>query len=172
MTRRARSLPEKIERNTLRIPETECWLWAGVYSARGYGVIGHGGKNFYAHRVAYQVSNGEIPSGHFICHRCDNPACVRPDHLFAGTPADNMQDKVLKGRQSRGETHAATFLKSESYWNNLARGERHWASKLTAAQRTEIVSAYQAGEGSQAAIGRRFGITQSRVHQLCKRTSP
>lgn len=75
-----------------------CWLWLGTKSADGYGSIRHAGKMRKAHRVAYELMRGVIPDGGQICHHCDNPACVNPDHLFVGTNRDNMIDRQRKGR--------------------------------------------------------------------------
>lgn len=75
-----------------------CWLWLGVKDRKGYGRITLGTKNLKAHRVSFELANGRLDDGMLICHRCDNPSCVRPDHLFAGTASDNMRDAVRKGR--------------------------------------------------------------------------
>lgn len=75
-----------------------CWLWTGATCVRGYGILTFQGNAWRAHRLSYTLTNCSIPIGMFICHKCDNPLCVRPDHLFAGTQSSNMRDMVAKGR--------------------------------------------------------------------------
>lgn len=87
------------------IADDACWPWSAGRDADGYGkfAIGLGGKkqqHIRAHRFAYEQFIGPIPDGMVVCHRCDNPPCVRPDHLFLGTPLDNNNDKVSKGRHA------------------------------------------------------------------------
>lgn len=83
-----------------RVEQTSgCWIWRGNVRVRGgYGRLGYCGRPQLAHRVAYQIFVGPIPEGMDVCHRCDNPPCVRPDHLFVGTALDNIKDSIKKGR--------------------------------------------------------------------------
>ena len=80
----------------------DCWVWISSKISskpnRGYGRIWVNGKPELAHRISWEIANGPIPKGMQVLHRCDNPSCVRPDHLFLGTQRDNMQDSIEKGR--------------------------------------------------------------------------
>lgn len=89
---------QKFELKYIPEPNSGCWLWIGAVLPSGYGKMGIYGRTIGAHRISFELFRGEIPNGLHICHRCDNPCCVNPDHLFAGTRQDNMQDCIAKGR--------------------------------------------------------------------------
>lgn len=101
-----RPLAERFWKRVDRVERPDaCWLWKGTKTRLGYGQIGADAQPgiyrpavLYAHRVAWELANGPIPTGLFVCHRCDTPGCVRPDHLFLGTQTDNMRDAAKKGR--------------------------------------------------------------------------
>lgn len=76
----------------------ECWLWQGARHPRGYGQIWTNGKLMYAHRFSYILENGPIAKGQVVCHKCDNPPCCNPNHLFSGTQIENLEDAFKKGR--------------------------------------------------------------------------
>jgi hypothetical protein len=83
-----------------------CWLWIGGTARGGYGEFNAGGLkrgNISSHRFSYELHYGPIPEGMDICHHCDTPACVRPDHLFVGTRSDNVQDMLRKNRHRNGK---------------------------------------------------------------------
>jgi hypothetical protein len=89
-----------------------CWLWIGHKIRRGYGQLrAFNRQRWQAHRLSWLLHYGEIPDGKWVLHRCDNPSCVNPHHLFLGTHDDNVADKVSKNRQMRGtkcHTHKLT----------------------------------------------------------------
>lgn len=124
---------------------TGCWIWTGYTTKHGYGQIKINGKKFRTHRVAWELKNGPIPEGLVVCHKCDNRACVNPDHLFLGTYNDNNQDCVQKGRN--------VF------------GERNHFAVLTEAQVEEIRSLKNTGL-SQQEIAKRYGVSQANVSAI------
>lgn len=121
----------------------DCWEWAGGLSS-GYGMFWLGGRNVGAHRISWMLEHStRLPDHTFVCHSCDNPKCVRPSHLFLGTPLDNMNDKLAKGRHVAGRLF----------------GDENPRARLTAEQAVEIRNA----EGSLRAIAKRFGVTHPTV---------
>jgi len=89
-----------------------CWLWTAKRYSNGYGSLMHEKRYRLAHRIAWELVRGAIPEGLFVCHTCDTPACVNPEHLFLGTPSDNAQDMLRKkrGRPPRGTRSGKTKL--------------------------------------------------------------
>jgi len=127
-----------------------CWEWTGgkIY---GYGSWRLDGRSWRAHRYAWERANGRaVPDGLVVMHKCDNRACVRPDHLEVGTQLDNRRDAVQKGRTARGETSANTHITEadvRAIRANWRRGKRN-------------------GEWTSAWIARRFNLEQSAVRKL------
>lgn len=103
---------EKVRRGNAE----SCWSWTAYRHYKGYGVFSVNGRPEKAHRVAYEIAFGPIPKGMCVCHRCDNPPCQNPAHLFLGTTGDNTRDSVTKGRfvsTKQGEGHAEHKLTNE-----------------------------------------------------------
>ena len=133
----------------------ECWEWVGTRNTHGYGMVSFNGKLQSAHRVAWQISNGPIPKGkgnHGTCvlHKCDNPPCVNPAHLFLGTHADNMADMAMKGRR------ATSGLKGEDSGN----------AKLSTDNVFEIKRLYASGKIMQKHIAERFCVSQNTISRI------
>jgi hypothetical protein len=114
-----------------------CWPYTSR-SHNGYGYVTANGRTTSSHRMSWEIHFGPIPDGMYICHKCDNPPCVRPDHLFLGTPKDNMTDKHSKGR------------------NHNQNGERNGSVKLSESDVAEIFRLYDAGF-TQKEISQRIG---------------
>lgn len=144
MAGRRRTLEERFWEKVEKGPA--CWEWRGGLSGKGYGAfLGANRKQGYAHRASWELAFGEIPAGLCVCHHCDNPKCVRPDHLFLGDSAANHADMVAKGRSTAGE--------------------RHGKAKLSAAEAQEVRNLRAAGE-SCLRIARRFRLCPQQVHRI------
>jgi hypothetical protein len=128
-----------------------CWGWTGARISTGYGAIRVAGAAVLAHRAAYAVAYGPIPDGAHVLHRCDNPPCTNPGHLFLGTHAENMRDMFAKGRRA-----AAT-------------GERVGSAKLTADAVRAIRDRYAAGGPTQAMLAHEFGVNDSVICRVISR---
>lgn len=110
------------ERFFQKVNKTEsCWLWTGALNSRGYGSFRFNGKSESAHRYSFRYFNGEIQPGMIICHKCDVPACVNPQHLWEGTHLDNNQDCIAKGRfvQSSGNKQGHNQYKNNKMLKNI-----------------------------------------------------
>lgn len=142
-----------IERFWSKVDKTDgCWGWAGGKNAQGYGQFYFRDSWVLAHRASWMIANGPIPKGMFVCHHCDNPQCVRPDHLFAGTNLDNVRDSVRKGRHIFAGRHGS-------------RGESNNAARLTEQIVREIRAAHAGGE-TQDSICRRLGILPGHMSKI------
>ncbi len=121
-----------------------CWLWTACKTHNGYGAIQVDGKKRGAHRVSFELYVSPIPAGMFVCHTCDNKACVNPEHLFIGSPKDNIRDMFNKGRENKacGEAVAGAKLTAEDV---------RWIRQLGA---------------PQWKIARCFGVTQPLISKI------
>jgi hypothetical protein len=133
----------------------ECWVWTAFIGKNGYGQFSHESERTYAHRFSYVSAYGPIPPGLCVCHHCDNRACVRPDHFFLGTRADNLADMRRKGRGSVPP-------------RSDRRGERVPGSKLTAKDVLEIRRLAAAGV-KQVRLAETFGIAFGTVSGIVRR---
>lgn len=135
---------ERFDRYALRA--NGCWIWQGSIDLCGYGRLKLGGRYFRAHRVALALSDTPVPVNRLVCHRCDNPPCVNPDHLFLGTPKDNIHDAVRKGR-----FHPRPFRV----------GISHPRARLT----EDVVREIRASSLGSKEIASTLGVSRSAVHR-------
>lgn len=135
--------PTKKEKFEQQFAKTEgCWAWTGLTDKDGYGLLAYDGVQYRATRVALELDGRPIPDGLLACHHCDNPICVRPSHLYAGTPLENSRDATVRGRSSRGE--------------------RQHMAKLTEAS----VRYIRASSDSEVQLAARFGVSRGAIHMV------
>lgn len=141
------SRPHVADRFWANVRKTDgCWIWLGSLRSKRkgeYGALNVYGQRTTTHRFSWQLHYGPIPDGQCVLHRCDNPKCVRPDHLFLGTNPENTQDKTNKGRQAKGSGHGM--------------------SKLTEVQVAEIRRLRTQGLGTQRGVARLFGVDHGTI---------
>lgn len=134
--------------------EAGCWIWTAARDAWGYGIFR---KSAYvparAHRWTYEQAYGPIPEGMLVCHKCDNPPCVNPAHLFLGTDLDNNRDRAAKGRSSR---------------TNSPVGENSWRAKLTTQEVMEIRARYAAGGIYYRELAEEYGVSTNHIGRLVR----
>jgi hypothetical protein len=157
-----------------------CWNWIGTKDRDGYGLfLVHVNPSpdparicMHAHRYAWKVTYGDFPDAKVVCHHCDNPSCVRPDHLFLGTIADNNRDRDLKGRTAKGDRHWRFGRKQPfQYRMRFVRiepgsrsGERNNRAKLTEPQVKSII----ADGRRNTAIAAEYGVTATLIGLIKK----
>lgn len=128
----------------------DCWLWYGDLLPTGYGHFAVRHVGFAAHRLAWTLTNGAIPEGMYVCHKCDMPSCCNPSHMFLGTAQDNLDDMVAKGRS----THIT--------------GEDHPGHKLTWEQVREIRRRYAAKELSLSGLQQIYGVSVAALSHIVR----
>ena len=142
-----------------------CWPWTRGRFPDGYGAFWLNGQNIGAHRVAYSLSTGIRPApGLQVCHRCDNPTCCNPDHLFIGTAKDNFLDSLRKGRRAKVVVPTA-----RDHADKMPRGSSHWAVKRYQTLTDDIVKLIKQGllNGErQCELMRRLNIPRRVVQRV------
>ena len=127
----------------------ECWIWTGARMGKGYGKIKFGNRIIGAHRLSYLLHKGIIPEKIDVCHKCDNPICVNPTHLFLGTRKDNVQDMIGKNREG---------------W-----GEKSGHNILTLDQVIGIRKEYSSGKFTQRFIAKKYKVDYRIINDIVKR---
>lgn len=135
--------------NQVDIQQDGCWVFTGCWDGSGYGQIQINGERTRTHVLSYRLHKGEIPAGKYVCHTCDNRACINPEHLFLGSAADNAKDMWQKGRGVLQDT----------------RGEANGQATLTEDEVREIRSCTAAGL-SLSEVGVMFGKDTSTIWKI------
>ncbi len=145
------TLPSLEDRFWSHVDKTgDCWIWVAFRTPFGYGAVQVSGKKVHAHRVAYELTHGAIPVGMCVMHKCDNPPCVRPEHLCLGTASENTKDMYNKGR------------------DRAARGEHSGAAKLTDQAVKDIRRRSSSGE-RKCDLAVEFGVSKATVTLVTQR---
>lgn len=150
--------PTLLARFWARVDKTgDCWLWLGPRDRKGYGMVCVRNRSWRAARFAWTVTRGPIPPGLFVCHHCDNPPCVRPDHLFVGTAGDNARDCVAKRRHNL-QLNPPPRLKGSASPN----------AKVTW-EKVRLIRKLRAEGKTYDWLAAEFGIGPTQVTNICQR---
>lgn len=165
------TIPELSEKHKARFwskveKGTACWRWIGSLSSCGYGKISLRGIVYGAHRVAYFLATGAQPEELSVCHKCDNPCCVNPNHLWLGTARDNALDMLAK---NRGNAPKGDRTGPRLHPECMKRGEDHYRAKLTEADVLEIRRSYSQHEATQQTLADRYNLHQADISNIVRR---
>lgn len=144
----------------------ECWTWLSSKSGGRYGAFTANNRHYQSHRVSYSIKNGAIPEGKVICHTCDNPLCVNPEHLFMGTQLDNVTDMMNKNRQRLTFGGEGGRLKQVQ---NTARGSENHLSKLNEESVLSIRREYVRRVVTHKMLASKYGVTTENIKMILKR---
>jgi hypothetical protein len=158
------SIQDRFWKNIQKTPT--CWNWIGDIRTNGYGRLNVHGRSISVHRFSWKLHFGEIPAGLFVCHHCDRKICVRPDHLFLGTPSDNIRDAKRKGRMASGDRNGMKL-----HPERTARGINHGQAKLTEDEVRQIRFLYTPRIISQPFLAKLFNVNQGAIWAILKRKS-
>lgn len=150
-------------RNGCATNENGCWVWQGIVNKQGYARIlctSVGRYEQFGHRVSFILFKGLFPRELSVCHTCDNPPCLNPDHLFVGTNGENNADRDRKGRTARGDGSGA-----RKHPERLVRGKRHHAARLNEDAVRSIRRLAQSGEHPKA-IADLYSVSRSCVEHV------
>lgn len=128
-----------------------CWEFFGCKSSDGYGLLTFQGRPEKAHRLSYKLAVGEIPIGMVVCHKCDNPPCGNPDHLFIGTQSDNIADRVSKGHEADHK------------------GVKNGRAKLNDSEILRIRNSHDRGEHTKKELADKYGVSDVLIGMIVKR---
>lgn len=144
----------------------DCWLWIGNLNKKrgGYGYFKSKGKIWRAHRLSYEIHCGEFDKNMDVCHKCDNPPCVNPNHLFLGTAKDNCQDTARKGRTRRGKDHGLNVHPERKPW-----GERNGNAKLNKESVISIRELYSSRIFSADQLSKKYGVSPFTIYRVVNR---
>lgn len=189
--------PQPDQENPFYSGLKRCWVWRGWRSPQGYGIFADrvDNRRYRVHRLSWIMNFGRIPSGLLVCHKCDNPSCVNPDHLFLGTHSENAFDKGRKGRSNvpKGEAHWMNLRPHEKCWGSRngsvlhpekrPRGDNHYSrthpeklhrrgntpiNKLQSPQVAEIRRRFAEGANTRI-LSDEFGVTTTTIRQIIYR---
>ncbi|WP_324101275.1 HNH endonuclease signature motif containing protein [Noviherbaspirillum sp.] len=145
--------------NSIEVDEKSgCWNWAKYKNKDGYGGVWYQGKMRRAPRVAFEAFLTPIPDGKLVLHKCDNPACINPDHLFLGTHRDNAEDRNRKQRQTQGERHPNAKLSAEQVrqYKSLREAARYFLGPHEGSKLARSVSGISKSTADHIDCGRRW----------------